>query len=52
MKKELYEKPKMVIETIDLATLAGQYGGTQPSPSGITQPALGSCCVPEGPGPG
>jgi hypothetical protein len=39
-KKETYEKPKIVVKKIDLATVAGQYcpgGGGGPSPV-IQQP--------------
>ena len=39
--KELYEKPKMVIEKIELATVAGQYGA---GPIAQMQPMFGLCC--------
>jgi hypothetical protein len=37
MMKARYEKPRMVIQTIVLATLAGQYG-EEPTPVPTVQP--------------
>jgi hypothetical protein len=39
--KEAYEKPKIVIEKIELATVAGQYGQ---QPLQLLQPMFGLCC--------
>jgi hypothetical protein len=51
--KEKYEKPHMVVESIELATLAGQYGGGQGDRGhrhgsrmffGFASPFFGLCC--------
>ncbi len=39
--KELYEKPKIVIEKVELATVAGQYGA---GPVQQLQPFFSLCC--------
>ena len=39
--KEAYEKPKIVIEKIELATVAGQYGA---GPVQQLAPYFGLCC--------
>ena len=39
--KEAYEKPKIVIEKIELATVAGQYGA---GPIATLEPFFGLCC--------
>jgi hypothetical protein len=39
--REPYKKPKMVIEKIELATVAGQYAQT---PVDQLQPMFGLCC--------
>ena len=39
--KEAYEKPKIVIEKIELATVAGQYAA---GPVQQVQPFFGLCC--------
>lgn len=43
--KEAYERPKIVIEQVELATVAGQYGGPSGGgPIGLLWPFFGLCC--------
>ena len=41
--REPYEKPKLVLEKVELATVAGQYGAPV-LPIPFTQPYFGLCC--------
>ena len=43
VQKQQYEKPKMVVQKIKLATIAGQYGGVT-GPINFLNPMFGLCC--------